>query len=120
MRIVAALALMTVAAPAQAQAMRGVPLADDGWWVVLGSFDNDGGAGSRAADAAVARARRQARACGQEPFNDTSEKFRGFAPGFDVSVLGAYPTRARAETVLSQVRPCIAGASIRRTRYAGE
>lgn len=120
MHVALILAVLTLIAPAQAQPMRGVPLADEGWWVVLGSFDNNGGAGSRSADAAVARTRRQAQSCGERPFNDVSEKFSGFVPGFDVSVLGAYPTRARAEAALSRVATCIPGAYIRRARYAGE
>ena len=114
------LALLALAGPVQAQPMHGVPLADEGWWVVLGSFGNSGGSGSRAADAAVARVRRQAQSCGESPFNDVSEKFSGFAPGFDVSVLGAYPTRARAEAARSRVGACVPGAYIRRARYAGE
>jgi hypothetical protein len=112
--------LMALAAPAEAQTMRGVPLAHEGWWVVLGSFDNDGGRGSRAADAAIAKVRRQAQSCGESPFNDTSMKFSGFAPGYEVSVLGAYPTRARVEAVLARVEACVPGAYIRRARYAGE
>ena len=112
--------LLAFAGPAEAQTMRGVPLADDGWWVVLGSFGNNGGAGSRASDAAIAKVRRQAQSCGESPFNDTSGKFSGFAPGYDVSVLGAYPTRVRAEAALSRVGPCVPGAYIRRARYAGE
>ncbi len=114
------LALLALAGPAEAQSMRGVPLADEGWWVVLGSFGNNGGLGSRAADAAVARTRRQAQSCGESPFNDVSDKFSGFASGFDVSVLGAYPIRARAEAALSRIGPCVPGAYIRRSRYAGE
>ncbi|CAX22995.1 protein of unknown function; putative exported protein [Methylorubrum extorquens DM4] len=77
MRGVLMLALLALAGSALAQPMRSVPLADDGWWVVLGSFDNNGGSGSRAADVAVARMRRQAQSCGERPFNDVSEKFRG-------------------------------------------
>ena len=120
MRTVLTLAALALAAPVQAQPMRGVPLADDGWWVVLGSFGNNAESGSRAADAAVARVRRQAQACGESPFNDVSEKFSGLAPGFEVSVLGAYPTRARAQAVLARVDACVPGAYIRRARYAGE
>ncbi|MBB2964351.1 hypothetical protein [Methylobacterium sp. R2-1] len=89
-----ALILACLTLVAQAQPMRGVPLAIESWWVVLGSFDNSGGSGSRAADASVARTRRQAQTCGERPVNDLSEKSSGFVPGFDVSVLGAYPTRA--------------------------
>lgn len=120
MRGVLMLALLALAGLAQAQPMRGVPLADDGWWVVLGSFGNNGGSGSRATDAAVARVRRQAQSCGESPFNDVSEKFSGFAPGVEVSVLGAYPTRARAEAALYRIGACVPGAYIRRARYAGE
>lgn len=120
MRGVLMLALLALAGSALAQPMRSVPLADDGWWVVLGSFDNNGGSGSRAADVAVARMRRQAQSCGERPFNDVSEKFTGFAPGFDISVLGAYPTRARAEAARSRIGACVPGTYIRRARYAGE
>ncbi|WP_430914029.1 SPOR domain-containing protein [Methylobacterium sp. sgz302541] len=120
MRALLVFAFTALAAPVLAQPMRGVPLADDGWWVVLGSFANNSGSGSRAADAAVARVWRQAQACGESPFNDASDKFSGLASGFEVSVLGAYPTRARAEAALSRVDACVPGAYIRRARYAGE
>ena len=120
MRVVVILARLGLAGPLQAQPMRGVPLAEDGWWVVLGSFGIHGGSGHRAADAAVVRVRRQARACGKQPFNDDSATFSGFAPGYEVSVLGAYPTRARAEVALSRIAACVPGASLRRARYAGE
>lgn len=48
MRWVSMLVMLALAGPAGAQIMRGVPLADDGWWVVLGSFNNNYGADSRA------------------------------------------------------------------------
>jgi hypothetical protein len=89
----------------------------NGWWVVLGSFadpymKSDNEDKIRAIRIRVAK-------CGVVPFNDFSGKFIGFAPGYDVAVVGAY-SRSIAQTILARVRPCVPGAYIKHGRYAGE
>lgn len=95
-------------------------MAEASWWVLLGSFAAPGGSGNAASDAAVRTVRRQAAACGVQPFNDLSMKFAGFAPGYEVVVLGPYGSPARASSVLGNVRRCVPGATLRQARYAGE
>jgi hypothetical protein len=90
---------------------------DKGWWVVVGSFPTEPPARMTGdyerTNAAVAR-------CGFRTFNDFSDKFRGFQPGYNVFVIGAYPSRAGAERVASKVRGCAPGAYVRYGEYLGE
>jgi hypothetical protein len=60
------------------------------------------------------------RRCGAEPFSDFSGKFEGFAPGFYVTVVGAYTTRLKAEAMLARIRPCVPDAYARHGAYAGD
>ena len=91
---------------------------NQGWWVVLGSFaDPDL---SSPQEEKIARVRAQAARCGFAAFNDFSNKFLGFAPGYDVVVLGAFPSKSRAEAVLNAVKPCVPGAYVKFARHAGE
>lgn len=113
--LVAVLALVVAASAAPTWAM-----AQSGWWVLLGSFAAPGGSGNAASDAGVRAVRRQAARCGVQPFNDLSMKFAGFAPGYEVVVLGPYGDQARASAALGNVRRCVPGASLRQARYAGE
>lgn len=92
-----------------------IALLDRGWWVVVGvmpgeNFDN----------AAADRLHARIRGCGFEAFNDFSNKFAGFADGFTVFVLGAYPTKKEAETILREARKCVPDAYIKQGRYLGE
>ena len=106
------LSLFWIAVPAVAIELQ------KGWWVVLGSFaDPDL---SSPQEEKIARVRTQAARCGFEAFNDFSNKFLGFAPGYDVVVLGAFPSKYRAEAVLNTVKPCVPGAYIKFARHAGE
>jgi hypothetical protein len=88
------------------------------YWIVAGSFANPDTTrvqyeAVRHAAAAVAR-------CGLAPFNDFSGKFIGFSAGFDVVVVGGYPSRMAAEADLARLRPCVPTAYVRRGTYAGE
>jgi hypothetical protein len=98
--------------PAPLQAQSG----DDGWWIVLASFDQD----SPDVDSAVRRIGRRAAACGFDIFNDFSGKFENFRPGYIVAVVGAYSSRRAAQRDLPQVRACVADAFVKYGRYLGE
>ncbi len=105
--------LLLVLAPAARAATPTGP-----YWIVAGSFSDPDYTqvqyeAVRQASAAVTR-------CGLEPFNDFSGKFIGFTEGFDVVVVGGYPSRAAAERDLARLRPCVPTADIRKGTYAGE
>jgi hypothetical protein len=91
---------------------------DAGWWVVLGSFSNPDLSAPQ--EQKIANARAAAARCGFDAFNDFSNKFRGFATGYDVVVLGAFPSEAKAWTALDAVKRCIPGAYIKFGRHLGE
>jgi hypothetical protein len=102
---------LAVAAPAAAR-----PL-DKGWWVVVGSFPPE--PWERQRDD-VERMGRAAARCRLKIFNDFSGKFRGFAPGHNVFVLGAFGSKAQAEARARAARPCFPGAYVKYGAYAGE
>ena len=54
------------------------------------------------------------------PFNDLSEKFKGFAPGLHVFAVGAFATRDKAEAALAKTRPCFPGAYLKQAEHLGE
>jgi hypothetical protein len=89
----------------------------EGWWVVLGSFADPDLRSGHQDD--IRKLRRQAARCGVSAIDDFSQKFIGFAPGYDVVASGAY-SRDRAQSVLLRVRPCVPEAYIKYGRYAGE
>lgn len=91
---------------------------DRGWWVVLGSFPNPDLSSPQ--EAKIETLRAKAALCGFDAFNDFSNKFRGFAPGYDVVVLGAFPTRSKADAILRSVRRCAPGAYVKFGRHLGE
>jgi hypothetical protein len=106
-----AAAVIGMAAPGFARQL------DKGWWVVVGSFPTEPAERMKSdfdrINAAVAP-------CGQKTFNDFSGKFRGFAPGFNVFVIGAFASRAEADRIALAVRKCIPGAYVKYGDYAGE
>ena len=55
-----------------------------------------------------------------DTYRDYSSKFRGFARDFLVTVVGAYPTQAKAESALARLRLCVPKAYIRYGEYAGD
>lgn len=95
-----------------------VAQAKGAWWVVISTIPAPDGI--LQPFPAVIPAEAAARLCGVEAFSDFSAKFDGFAPGFYVTVVGSYATRMQAEAVSSRLRPCSAGAYVRRSAYAGE
>ena len=110
-------ALALAAALVPGAAMAATPQRDSGWWVIVGSFPTEPAARMihdlRRTEAAAAR-------CGLRTFNDFSGKFRGFDPGYNVFVIGAYPSRAEAERIRATAKKCIPEAYVRWGQYAGE
>jgi hypothetical protein len=91
---------------------------DTGWWVILGAFaDADL---SSARDADITKLKADAARCGFEPFNDFSNKFHGFAPGYDVVTLGAFASKSKALDVRRAVERCVPGAYVKFGRHLGE
>ncbi len=88
-----------------------------GWWVILGSFPTEPFQRMQSDSDAVNMA---ADRCGVQAFNDFSAKFRGFKPGYNVFVLGAFPSREHANGVANTVRRCFNGAYVKYGEYLGE
>lgn len=91
---------------------------DEGWWIVLASLPNPDL--SIFQNAKIAKIRASAARCGFDPFNDFSNKFRGFAAGFDVVVLGAFESRTKAASALRDVRRCFPDAYLAFGKHLGE
>lgn len=91
---------------------------DAGWWVVLGAFADPDLSNPR--EASITKLKAAAARCGFEPFNDFSNKFRCFAPGYDVVTLGAFASKSKALAVLRAVERCVPGAYIKFGSYLGE
>jgi hypothetical protein len=99
------------APPASAQEL------NKGWWVVVGAFPTDPPQRQRAD---VMRMNAAARRCGVRLFNDFSGKFRGFNPGVNVFVIGAYASRSRAQAMQAVAQPCFPGAYVKYGEHLGE
>jgi hypothetical protein len=87
-----------------------------GWWVILGSFNVDEGDSV----AGVRRATGAARRCGMDAFNDLSLKFRGFAPGYMVVVIGPFTDQVVATKSRQQVNGCVSGTYVKYAQHLGE
>jgi curved DNA-binding protein CbpA len=100
-------------APNKAQSGSGA-----GWWVILGSF-NAGEADSATAliASSVRRASDAAQRCGLGAFNDFSSKFRGFAPGYMVVVVGPFADKADAARSQQQVNGCVSGTYVKYAQH---
>ena len=102
---------LVFASPADAQNL------SKGWWVIVASMPATDtrrmGADAQHFTAAAAR-------CGFTTFNDFSNKFRGFQPGYNVFVIGAFPSQPAARQALSQLQPCLPGSYIKFGEYLGE
>ncbi len=98
----------------------GIAATNNGWWVVLGSVASPDNNFTPQVESAVRRIEAAARRCGLDPFHDSSSKFRGFAPGYTVVVLGAFTSRERADQALAAAQRCVAEAYLRQGSYAGE
>ncbi|MCB5173658.1 SPOR domain-containing protein [Microvirga lenta] len=102
--------------PEESQEDDEAPL-DEGWWVIVASIpETDTG---RMGDDSV-RFTAAGKRCGYTVFNDFSWKFKGFAPGYNVFVIGAYQSSAEAKQVAVAVEKCLPGAYVKYGRYVGE
>lgn len=97
-----------------------VQAGDGEWWVVLGSIPTPDNNFTPQVEAAVRRIEAAARRCGLKPFHDFSSKFRGFATGYTVVVVGAYASKASAERMSIEAASCLPGAYVKQGSYAGE
>ena len=103
-------------APNKAQSGSGA-----GWWIILRSF-NVGEADSATTLIAsnVRQASGAAHRCGMSAFNDFSSKFRGFAPGYMVVVVGPFAEKVDAARSQQQVKGCVSGAYVKYAQHLGE
>jgi len=90
---------------------------DSGYWVILGSVPTHD---IRSWESQGRRVLNKASACGFEPFDDLSEKFTGFVPGYDVFVVGPYASLKEASQVRDIARRCIPDAYVKQGRYVGK
>lgn len=104
-------ALFVAAAPAPSLAL------DKGWWVIVGAFPAEPPERQKTD---YDRMNAAAKPCRLPLFNDLSGKFRGFAPGLNVFVVGAYASKAQAQSKARAARRCFPGAYVKFGDYAGE
>jgi len=93
-----------------------------GWWVIVGSF-NVGEADSATTTLIGSDVRRvsgAAHRCGMGAFNDFSSKFRGFAPGYMVVVIGPFADKADAARSQQQLKGCVSGTYVKYAQHLGE
>ena len=67
----------------------------------------------------VRRASGAAHRCGTGAFNDFSSKFRGFAPGYVVVVVGPFADKADAARSQQQVKGCVSGTYVKYAQHLG-
>jgi hypothetical protein len=92
-----------------------------GWWIILGSFDvTETDSATTLISAGVRRASGAAQRCGMGTFNDFSAKFRGFAPGYMVVVIGPFADKAEAARSQQRVNGCIARTYVKYAQHLGE
>lgn len=111
MLVLAAALVASTVAPAAAREL------NKGWWVIVGTFPTEP---AERMQADFDRVNAAAAPCGHRIFNDFSGKFRGFAPGFNVFVIGAFASRREADGVAKAVAKCFPGAYVKHGDYAGE
>ena len=92
-----------------------------GWWVILGSINvGEGDSATTLIEPSVRRASSAAHRCGMGAFNDFSSKFRGFAPGYMVVVIGPFADKADAARSQQQVSRCVARTYVKYAQHLGE
>jgi curved DNA-binding protein CbpA len=92
-----------------------------GWWVILGSINiREGDSATTLIEPSVRRASSAAHRCGMGAFNDFSSKFRGFAPGYMVIVIGPFAAKADAARSQQQVNRCVARTYVKYAQHLGE
>ena len=103
-------------APNKAQSGSGA-----GWWVILRSFNvGEADSATTLTASSVRRASGVAHRCGMGAFNDFSSKFRGFAPGYIVVVVGPFADKADAARSQQQVKGCVSGTYVKYAQHLGE
>ena len=92
-----------------------------GWWVILGSINvGEGDSATTLIEPSVRRASSAAHRCGMGAFNDFSSKFRGFAPGYMVVVIGPFADKADAAKSQQQVNKCVSRTYVKYAQHLGE
>jgi len=92
-----------------------------GWWVILGSINvGEADSAMTMVTTGVRRASGAAHRCGMSTFNDLSSKFRGFAPGYMVVVIGPFAEKADAARSQQRVNGCISGSYVKYALHLGE
>ena len=92
-----------------------------GWWVILGSFNvGEADSATTLIASSVRRASGAAHRCGMGAFNDFSSKFRGFAPGYMVVVIGPFADKADAARSQQQVNGCVSGTYVKYAQHLAE
>lgn len=91
---------------------------NDGWWVVLSTGSDSPNRRDNGGDLVDRTAKR----CGIRTFNDLSEKFRGFKPGYNVFVLlgSPYGSKEVAEKNREIIKMCFPDSYIKFGQYLGE
>lgn len=90
---------------------------DEGYWVVLGSLSIE--ADPALWEASGRQVQANAARCGVLPFDDYSDRFIGFEPGYDVFVVGPYARKEKAAAVRVRLLDCIPDAYIKHGLYTG-
>ena len=90
-----------------------------GWWIVLGSFRDAEKSVASLVEQSVGRATGAAYLCGFDTISDHSSKFAGFAPGYQVVVIGAFEKKSIAEDARRQLAPCMPEAYLKQASYSG-
>jgi curved DNA-binding protein CbpA len=92
-----------------------------GWWVILGSINvGEADSATTLIEPSVRRASSAAHRCGMGAFNDFSSKFRGFAPGYMVVVIGPFADKADAARSQQQVNRCVTRTYVKYAQHLGE
>src|SRR5262245_44649820 len=92
-----------------------------GWWIILGSFDvGQGESAATLIASGVRQASGAAQRCGMGAFNDFSAKFRGFAPGYVVVVIGPFSDKAEAARSRQRVNGCVSGTYVKYAQHLAE
>jgi hypothetical protein len=117
MKLSFAFLLSTFASCALFPSLSGAQPPSKGWWVVIASMPaNEPHRMLDDFNYFTAAAQR----CGFKSYNDFSDKFLGFRPGYNVFVVGPYPSRAGAERVRAELRSCISSSYVKYGEYLGE
>ena len=89
----------------------------EGWWIIVGTFPTEPWQRQKTD---FERMQSMAASCDLQLFNDFSGKFRGFRPGYNVFVVGAFESKSTANNRLQQVRQCFPDAYVKYGEHLGE